>query len=244
MANLKTLRTDFVARVQKELPDSLDQVVLVLFAVSVILSLAKALIVVPFYLDNNLAIPLMALAIGFRIAIFYVLYKQPRHVILLTKIALVLMSLYILLFIYFSPDGLNFIRLQHIFIVIMLAFYAINRFWGIAFSGVFFVTVLLHMLEFGAGQFGLVLFPEKLPFYAAFAIVFLNFIQIAFIHFLYHQTLRKTVDEMRALNEQLQESVAAKSNFLSTMSHELRTPLNSVIGSAYLLIDSDVNESQ
>lgn len=69
MANLKTLRTDFVARVQKELPDSLDQVVLVLFAVSVILSLAKALIVVPFYLDNNLAIPLMALAIGFRIAI-------------------------------------------------------------------------------------------------------------------------------------------------------------------------------
>src|SRR5690606_9400942 len=123
-----TLRTDFVARVQKELPDSLDQAVLVLFAVRVILSLAKALIVVPFYLDNNLAIPLMALAIGFRIAIFYVLYKQPRHVILLTKIALVLMSLYILLFIYFSPDGLNLIRLQHIFIVIMLAFYAINRF--------------------------------------------------------------------------------------------------------------------
>src|SRR5690554_2230187 len=244
MINKSRFRRIFLKNLKSELPDSLDQVIFILFVGSLAVSLIKLLIAFPLYLDNPFIIPIVSLAIVFCFVLFYILYKSPKHLLILTKWGLIWMAAYILLIIFLSPDRMNFVSIQHMFIVIMLAFYGINRFWGIAFSGVFVLTVMAYMFGIKVGKFNLTLFPESFPFYSSFIIVLLNFVQIVFIHFLYNRTLTNTVRDIRELNKQLEDLVSAKSNFLSTMSHELRTPLNSVIGTAYLLIESDMDESQ
>ncbi len=244
MIGLSKLKENFKERWDKELPDSLDRVIFILFVASLVLSLIKLFIAFPLYLDNFYIIPVVVLAIVFCFILFYILYKAPRHLLFLTKWGLIWMAAYIFLIIFFSPDRINFVSIQHMFIVIMLAFYGINRFWGIAFSGLFVLTIMVYIVGVETGRFTLTIYPESFPFYSAFIIVFLNFVQIVFIHFLYNRTLTNTVRDMRLLNQQLEDLVSAKSNFLSTMSHELRTPLNSVIGTAYLLIESDMDESQ
>lgn len=55
-----------------------------------------------------------------------------------------------------------------------------------------------------------------------------------------YQNLSTSQDRQRDLNESLQKSMRAKSEFMALVSHELRTPLNSVIGFADLMLDARV----
>jgi signal transduction histidine kinase len=61
------------------------------------------------------------------------------------------------------------------------------------------------------------------------------------------ETLRRAYDDLslyerqqRELNESLQRTMRARSEFMALVSHELRTPLNSVIGFADLLLEPEV----
>lgn len=161
----------------------------------------------------------------------------------MTKLGLIGLTIYVLVILFFSDDHLTFIGIQHMFIIIMMAFYCLSRFWGLVFSGLFFIVVLFYLLGVDRGQFTAYMMPQSYPFGIALSIVLINFIQIAYIHFLYNKTLTKTVSDMRSLNVRLHKLVSAKSEFLSTMSHELRTPLNSLLGVAYLLADGE-NENK
>ena len=53
---------------------------------------------------------------------------------------------------------------------------------------------------------------------------------------------RRAEQEMRRLNETLEQANHAKSDFLANMSHELRTPLNSIIGFSEMLKDGILGE--
>ncbi|HEY2580578.1 MAG TPA: ATP-binding protein [Mucilaginibacter sp.] len=70
---------------------------------------------------------------------------------------------------------------------------------------------------------------------------------LGYISFFFLQSLvlsHRVSFALKQANEQAQQGLVTKGEFLSTMSHEIRTPLNSVIGISHLLLKNDPREDQ
>jgi signal transduction histidine kinase/ActR/RegA family two-component response regulator len=170
--------------------------------------------------------------------------KPISHVMLVAGLVLVCMN------IYFIAHKINLVTVQFVFMMIISSFYALNNRWGIIYSVLGTLPVVIFLLfnyETGDGK-------DKVnelisPGYEI--VVILNFITIAIAHYLFYKAFRENINEKDELNKDLQKSIAearqlaaSKTNFLSTMSHELRTPLNSVIGITELLLKDKPAEHQ
>ncbi len=228
----------------EQIPDSINRVLFKIFCVSLLLSALKLVVVAPVYYYNRVLFGTLLISLFFCATCFILVVKRPRLLKFLTHFSLALFVIYIGVIMNFSPDSLNFISLQHIFLIIMWAFYGLNRWWGVIYSSAFILFIATFLLHHDNTLHTFHLFPTTFPFYATFIIIITNFILVAIIHFYYNKVLMTSVQHQTTLNDKLNKLLDAKTNFLSTMSHELRTPLNSVIGMTNLLIDNNRDEDQ
>ncbi|WP_185960363.1 ATP-binding protein [Pedobacter westerhofensis] len=135
--------------------------------------------------------------------------------------------------------GADIISIQCIYMVIISAFYGLNKFWGVIYTLIAAAAVILYHY-IGFRMDGL----HPLPMVTNDLYICINFMVILLSHIYFHGVLYGNLREMESLNEQLRISNEHRTNFLSTMSHELRTPLNSVIGISGLLIHNNSDPRQ
>jgi len=234
------------------IPDPLEQSRVKILYTFLILSILKVLIVIPLAYHSN-QLPQLKLALILLIVYTFLtklLLSHKRYAVLISHV-MILMGLVIVIFVLFGlAKTINIMAMQFMFMMILSGFYLLNRGFGIFYSILAIIPVILFMIINGDLQ-NLHNSTEGLGSPAYEIMVFLNFITMILGHYLFYQALIRNVKEKELLNEKLliavkEANIAAqsKSDFLSTMSHELRTPLNSVIGMAELLSDELTSPEQ
>ncbi|NEU08522.1 response regulator [Flavihumibacter sp. R14] len=152
--------------------------------------------------------------------------------------------------VFLFAQSINILTLQFVFMLILGSFCIMNPRFGIIYSVVATLPVILHLV-FGSKLHLEGISPNELASPGYEMMVVLNFVTIVMCHYLFQQSFKSNIEEKEALNKQLQVAVKeanlaaeSKSEFLSTMTHELRTPLNSVIGISQLLMQDSHSREQ
>jgi len=232
--------------------DPLEQSRVKILYTFLILSILKVLIVIPFAYHSK-QLPQLKLALILLLAYTFLtklLLSHKRYAVLISHF-MILMGLVIVIFVLFGfAKTINIMAMQFMFMMILSGFYLLNRGFGVFYSILAVIPVILFMIINGDLQ-NLHNSTEGLGSPAYEIMIFLNFVTMILGHYLFYQALIRNVKEKELLNEKLviavkEANIAAqsKSDFLSTMSHELRTPLNSVIGMAELLSDELTSPEQ
>lgn len=234
------------------IPDTLEQSRVKILYIFLILSVLKVLVVIPIAYQND-RLPQFKTALIILIAytiLAKLLLSHRKYAVLISHLMIIIGFMIVISILFFFAKTINIMALQFIFMIILSGFYLLNKRFGIFYSIVAVVLVILYMTQNGSLH-DRINSPYALGSPAYEIMVFLNFITVILAHYLYYQALSQNVKEKELLNEKLQNAVMeasiaaqSKSDFLSTMSHELRTPLNSVIGMAELLSDELTSPEQ
>ncbi len=171
-------------------------------------------------------------------------WRQISHALLIMATLINLNNVFI------AIQNVDIITIQVILLVILFSFYMLGQRWGLFYSLLNLIPVLVFLvLEYHENYF-IALRPEKVDQSTIIISLFANFIIIIFIHSHFYNAFFKNIKQLKEKSEEqielnnklelaiqkAEKSSHVKSEFLSTMSHEIRTPLNAVIGMSNLMI--------
>ncbi|MFA6087883.1 ATP-binding protein [Mucilaginibacter sp.] len=211
------------------------------------------------YLQN---LPVMSITCGVLLLCIAGLFKYltyKPHWRTISHILLIIGTITNLVTVFFTTQDVNIITIQIIILVILFSFYMLGQNWGMFFSLLNLLPVLLFLVMVYDHNYFIDFFkPEKSDQSTIIIAVFASFTLIIFIHSHFYNAflnnikqLKETSEGQAALNikferaiEKAEKSSQVQSEFLSTMSHEIRTPLNAVIGMSNLLMMNNPRPDQ
>lgn len=200
----------------------------------------------------RILVVLFTLIYGLRELIYFNSYKPAAHIVLIMLNMLVWSNIFLV------AQAISIVTVQYILLVITVSFYFLSVRWGIFYSLLSMLPVLVYFIFNGINNSEAFINGQQVSEPIFITVMMFNFFQLIFInyHFLkgFHLAifqLKGAQEDEKRLNLQLKEAIKtaenssmAKSDFLSTMSHELRTPLNSVIGMSYVLLADKPRDDQ
>lgn len=150
-------------------------------------------------------------------------------------------------------QGLTVVGIQYLLIIISLSYYLLGSAWGLAYSLVNILSIIILILLPGYTGLKITYNDQHLNIHIFNFVLISNFLIILFIHYYFFNAFKRTGQNEQQHKANLKKALrrsqsisTAKTNFLSRMSHELRTPLNAVVAMANILQESDekVNEKE
>jgi signal transduction histidine kinase/CheY-like chemotaxis protein len=250
LSKVPFLRDPLVKAAVQE-PDPINQARIRMIVYGILLSIVLVIILIPIYyiegpplqLIRSIII-LVALIAILKLLTIKPLWRQAAHGLEIILTLLIWSNIFVFI------HNVNIITIQYAFLVIIFGFYVLGILWGIIYSIINVIPIVLFIILDGQNNIQLIVSPQQVGNPVFYLILSYNFIFIVFAHYHFFQAFQKTIQQLniaannqKLLNERLKETMKqaeissqAKLDFLSTMSHELRTPLNGVIGMTDLLL--------